>query len=112
MVGVTFEGRQQVVRSIQANDRLLLRRDPANRYDRNAIRVETLNGVQVGFLAKDLAAQLASRFDQLGAPVNAIVIAHLGGDNPDYSHGLKIRFQLPAQSNTAAKAMPNLEDEL
>ncbi|MFZ2878985.1 MAG: HIRAN domain-containing protein [Phototrophicaceae bacterium] len=112
VVGVTFEGRQQVVQRIQVNDRLLLRREPQNRFDNNAIRVDTLDGLQVGFLAKDLCAQLAMRFDRLGIPVNATVTAHLGGDSPGYSHGLKIRFQLPAQSNTVAKSMPELEDEL
>jgi hypothetical protein len=52
---------------------LTLRRDPANDYDPNAIAVDAATGEQLGFVPRELAAQLAPRLDA-GEPWAAIVL--------------------------------------
>ena len=44
VVGVTFDGRQAVVAKLTMGEEVVLRGELTNPYDRNAIRVERLNG--------------------------------------------------------------------
>ncbi len=66
VVGVTFEGRQEVVAKLKMGEQIVLRREPSNPYDTNAIRVERLDEEQIGFLNRHLAQELAPRFDTHG----------------------------------------------
>jgi hypothetical protein len=50
VAGVTFKGRQRVVSRCSVGERLVLVRDPTNRFDKGAIKVMRLNGEQLGFL--------------------------------------------------------------
>jgi hypothetical protein len=48
----------------QPGTALTLRRDPANEHDPNAIAVHLANGEQLGFVPRDIAAQLAEDVDR------------------------------------------------
>jgi HIRAN domain len=50
IAGVTFEGRQRIVARCSVSERLLLVRNPTDRYDKGAIKVMRLNGEQLGFI--------------------------------------------------------------
>ncbi|XP_021108552.1 helicase-like transcription factor isoform X2 [Heterocephalus glaber] len=50
-----------------------LQREPNNTYDKNAIKVNNVNGNQVGYLKKDLAAALAYIMDNKLAQVEGVV---------------------------------------
>ena len=52
---------------------LVLRRDPDNEHDPNAIAVESADGAQVGWVPRELAAELAPALDG-GAEWSAIVL--------------------------------------
>ena len=52
-VGVTFEGRQRVIRTLQEGDPLRFVAEPDNSYDRFAVRIETSDGKQVGYISKE-----------------------------------------------------------
>jgi len=39
-------------------------REPSNQYDRNAIRVLNINGIQVGHIPRNVAVKLAPLLDQ------------------------------------------------
>lgn len=52
---------------------LVLRRDPTNPHDPNAIAVDTEEGGQVGWVPRDLAIDLAPQLD-CGSPHRAIVL--------------------------------------
>src|SRR5579872_3550798 len=54
VVGVTFEGRQDIAAGLEAGAALELRRDGANLYDPNAIAVYS-GALQIGYLKRDLA---------------------------------------------------------
>src|SRR5271165_3595669 len=55
VAGVTFEGRQRVVARCSVGERLVLVRDPGNRFDKGAIKVMRLNGEQLGFVPADVS---------------------------------------------------------
>ena len=52
---------------------LILRRDPANAHDPNAVAVETAAGEQVGWVPRDLAVDVAAGLDA-GEPWSALVL--------------------------------------
>ncbi len=78
VVGVTFEGRQAIVSTLQAGQELVVSRDADNPYDSNAIALSTLTGAQVGFLRRQISAVLAPNLDE-GIRYLAHVSAVTGG---------------------------------
>ncbi|MDQ7843078.1 MAG: single-stranded-DNA-specific exonuclease RecJ [Armatimonadota bacterium] len=78
VVGVTYEGRQEVVRMLRPGDALRLRREPANPVDPHAIGVLTDDGRQVGYLSARVAARVAPSMDA-GARYTATVTQVTGG---------------------------------
>lgn len=54
-----------------------LQREPNNPYDKNAIKVNNVNGNQVGHLKRDLAAALAYIMDNKLAQVEGYVLLEL-----------------------------------
>ncbi|CAL5219776.1 g1679 [Coccomyxa viridis] len=57
IAGVTFEGRQEVVQKLQADEAVMLEKDPKNEFDPHAIRVRRLSGEDLGFVPKDLTVR-------------------------------------------------------
>jgi hypothetical protein len=103
IVGVTFEGRQKVVAQLSIKEQVWLRREPHNPHDGNAIRVERQNGQQIGYIGREIAAVLASHFDNYGEPVPAVVTALVGEDSPYSNRGVRIAFNVP-------KPLPPVDD--
>jgi hypothetical protein len=97
VVGVTFEGRQEVVARLRRGDRVWLDREPDNPYDRNAITVCRENGEQIGYLNRHLAASLNPYFQAYGYPVKGRVTLLTGGSYNGYSLGCLVSFKLPKQ---------------
>lgn len=64
VVGISYEGRQRFIEKIKQGDALDLVRDPNNKYDRNAIKILTKSRLQLGFVRKELAQQLADAMDR------------------------------------------------
>lgn len=95
VVGVTFEGRQQVVAQLSTGEPVWLTREPQNPYDANAIRVQRANGQQIGYINRALAAKLAPCFDRYGAAVPANVLNVTGGHDAFSNRGVDIGFQVP-----------------
>jgi len=95
VVGVTFEGRQAVLAKLRVGEKIWLRREPGNAYDRNAIRVERDNGEQIGYLDRYLARRLAYPLDEVGGLTPGCVSLVLGGYAPYASLGVRIQFSLP-----------------
>jgi hypothetical protein len=48
VVGVTYSGRQAIVAKLKVGETVILRREPSNFYDCNAIMVLRTNGEQIG----------------------------------------------------------------
>ena len=62
IVGVTFEGRQDLILGLQPGQELDLVRQPDNAFDLNAIAVH-FGRLQLGFLKKGIAARIAPNID-------------------------------------------------
>ncbi|HEY0380878.1 MAG TPA: DEAD/DEAH box helicase, partial [Candidatus Elarobacter sp.] len=77
VVGVSFEGRQDVVAGVREGAALELRRHGDNAYDSNAIGV-WYGALQLGFLKRPIAARIAPNIDA-GERYTAAVTAVTGG---------------------------------
>lgn len=80
LAGVTFEGRQSLLKNLYAGQELVLRRMPNHPYDSNAIAVYDSNSMQqVGFIRKYVAANLAPIMDRDDRIVRCTVEEVTGG---------------------------------
>ena len=90
VVGVTFEGRQAVVSTLEAGQELLVIREADNPVDANAIALQTLTGEQVGFLRRQIAAVLAPNLDE-GVRYQAHVsMVTGGGEGRSYGANIEV----------------------
>ncbi|XP_065496614.1 helicase-like transcription factor isoform X2 [Caloenas nicobarica] len=71
---------------VNNNEMVALQRDPNNPYDKNAVKVNNVNGDQVGHIKKELAAALAGIMDNKLALVEGVV-----------PYGAKNVFTMPVQ---------------
>jgi HIRAN domain len=90
VVGVAGAGRHhaEAIESdaVAPGSPLELRRDPENEHDPNAIAVHA-GGAQVGWVPRDVAAELASELDE-GRPWSALVLREQRRSPRDPRHGL------------------------
>ena len=95
VVGVTYEGRQRLIsrlnnnEELEENTELVLKREPDNPYDANAVAVLTLDGQKLGHLAREIA-QNVSRSMAAGRRYRAYVSSVTGGD-AGMAYGINIR---------------------
>ncbi|XP_071609062.1 helicase-like transcription factor isoform X3 [Heliangelus exortis] len=71
---------------VNNNEMVALQREPSNPYDKNAVKVNNVNGDQVGHIKKELAAALAGIMDNNLASVEGVV-----------PHGAKNAFTMPVE---------------
>jgi single-stranded-DNA-specific exonuclease len=112
VVGVTFEGRQDVAGGMREDDALDLRRDPANKFDANAIGV-WYGDLQVGFLKKEIARRLAPHFDA-GERYRAKVGSVTGGGTRSFGINILVTRDRPEREivRTSAAGAATREDVL
>lgn len=79
LAGVTFEGRQATLSSLEPGTPLRLARQPENPHDSNAVALFDPHGAQVGFFNRRLAAALAPVLDA-GVEYDVEVSDVTGGD--------------------------------
>lgn len=90
-VGVSFEGRQDVVKNLQEGDAVTLRREENNPHDPNAIALY-YKAQQIGYLKKELAQHLAPIIDQ-GTLYQAVISQVTGGDCKNYGVNILVKKQ-------------------
>lgn len=79
---------------------VLLRREPSNPYDRNAIRVDNVQGAQIGHIPRDVASRLAKYIDEHSLLIEAQITGELGAyDCP---------IELKLYGTNDAAMLPNL----
>ncbi|XP_057277832.1 helicase-like transcription factor isoform X1 [Pezoporus wallicus] len=71
---------------VNNNEMVALQREPNNPYDKNAVKVNNVNGDQVGHIKKELAAALAGIMDNRLALIEGVV-----------PYGAKNAFTMPVQ---------------
>ena len=109
-MGVTFEGRQEVVSGLVEGQELALARDPGNPADANAIAIRTRAGAQVGYLRRQISALLAPRMDA-GVGYSARVLGVTGGGQ-GRSFGVNIQVSCDdAAATDSAQALAQARAE-
>lgn len=88
IMGVSFEGRQDVVAGLTPGLDLELQRQPANPVDANAIAVY-YGTLQLGFLRKQIAKHLAPLID--GGTIYRARIEHVTGGTSGKNFGVNVR---------------------
>ncbi|RDW78757.1 DEAD/DEAH box helicase [Aspergillus mulundensis] len=73
IVGVRYYRGQATI-----GEHVVLKREPRNQYDRNAIRVDNVMGAQVGHIPRTMAAKLASYLDNRLLVVEGILTGVIG----------------------------------
>ena len=104
VVGVSFEGRQDVVAGLAPGAALELRRQADNPYDANAIGVWH-GALQLGFLKRPIAARVAPNVDA-GERYTAHVTAITGGGARSWG----INVYVTREREAAAHARPSRSD--
>ncbi len=95
VVGVAYEGRQSVVKNLQPNDAVVLKREPYNPYDCNAIKVIDQEDKQIGYIDRNLAAILAHQLDRLKDDIRGSVVNSNPNSYPIGTLGVIIQFDVP-----------------
>ena len=101
IVGVSFEGRQELIKTLKEDDILELRREPGNQYDKNAIAVLKEVGEwyathvkqykQLGYISRELAVDLAEAIDR-GMEYGCKISSVTGGqDGRNFGINIEIR---------------------
>lgn len=108
LVGVTFEGRQEVIKVLTGNERLAVRREADNKYDKNAVAVDVQFGeawVPIGYIAKDKNANIAKALDAGNEVLIGIASLTGGGDK---SYGVNVAVEY-VKAKAGAKATKEAE---
>ena len=99
------ERRQSIIKELEAGERVTLIREPDNRYDPNAIRVDSGLG-QIGYIPAETALNnLASEMDR-GCEVTAIISEITGGEPGKPTRGVNVEISVvrpvPREKENAA----------
>jgi len=106
LVGVTFEGRQDVIKQLKGNEELRFRREPENAYDANAVAVDVLvytgdipnqssleEWIPIGYIARDKNSDLAKLLtDGKHATIKMSEITG-GGEASSYGVNVYIEYE-------------------
>ena len=82
---------------------LVLRRDPGNEHDPHAIAVDLPDGTQLGWVPRELAAELAPLIDS-GAPWSAVVLREQRGSPRDPRTGVTMLLAAAARVTLVPRA--------
>lgn len=108
LVGVTFEGRQEVIATLVGKEKLRLRREADNQYDKNAVAVDVCKKrkwLPIGYIAKDKNTDLANTLDA-GGKVNISLSSLTGGDGKSFGVNVQLTYvkQEPVAEPVAEEA--------
>ena len=79
-------------------EHVLIKREPGNQYDENAIRIDTVQRTQIGHLPRQIAAKLASYVDDGSLFLSGRIAGHKG------EYDCPVEVELYGPSDPAAKA--------
>lgn len=89
-VGVTFDNRQKFIEQLVLGQYLVLKREPQNLYDPNAIKIMTAKGDSLGYIPKEKAYVLAPVLDS-GIYLYGEVLRIVGGNGLNYGFTFLIK---------------------
>lgn len=113
IVGVTFNGVQNILPTLRSGMKLVFVRERHNAYDKNAIAVYC-SGRKIGHLSADLAADIAPLMDS-GVPVRGEILNVTGGGIKNYGCNInvevyKLKDSTPTIPPPSKAQLPRLSD--
>lgn len=124
LVGVTFEGRQDIIKTLKGDELLRVRREPDNQYDPGAVAVDvfidrgeylgdTLNEWRpIGYIAKDKNKDIANTLDA-GNDVEISLSSLTGGDDKSYGVNVYLEYEkVTAPKKVKKPVAKEVEQEL
>lgn len=94
LVGVSFEGRQEIIAKLKGDEVLRFRREPENLYDSNATAVDvSLDGEwqAIGYIAKDNNSELSMVLDK--GKSATIKLSEITGDGENKHFGVNVYIE-------------------
>lgn len=108
LVGVTFDDRQSVIPTLEDGEELVVERESHNPVDPNAIRILTQDGRMVGYIRREIAAEIAPLIDA-GTVYRCIITAITGGD--DRTYGVNIMMLKGSREDKPAAARQSCDED-
>lgn len=96
IVGVTFEGRQEVIASLRGKEPLRVRREADNEYDKKAVAVDVYKNdewLPIGYIAKDKNEDISKALDA-GESVYISLSDITGGGDKSYGVNISLEYKL------------------
>ena len=98
VAGIMYDGRHAIVPRLALREQLRLRRQPGNPADSNAIMIERRDGARLGFVPRELAAQIATHMDSTGQHDGLeATVTDLSSDAVGANFLVRICFQVPKE---------------
>ncbi|WP_418792255.1 single-stranded-DNA-specific exonuclease RecJ [Phosphitispora sp. TUW77] len=111
VAGVTFGDRQEKAACLSEGQQMNLVREPDNKHDANAIKIETFTGIQVGYLNARLARHFAPLLDS-GEKYNSYVTQVTGGKDRNYGINIIIQKSKEAGGELQQKEFDHKRENL
>lgn len=89
VAGVTFEGRQDIIKDLKNGTDIVFEREPDNKYDPNAVKV-LAEGKHIGFLPR--GSWVSKEMDK-GVKFKAC-ISQITGGGVGMSYGVNVDFEI------------------
>ena len=112
LVGVTFEGRQEVIKVLNGNELIRVRREADNKFDKNAVAVDVQFGedwAPIGYIAKDKNSDIAAALDA-GQEVFIGIASLTGGGEKSYGVNTEIEYTKVKAAKTVEATEPATEN--
>lgn len=94
LVGVTFEGRQDIIKMLQGDEYLRVRREADNQYDPKAVAVDVLIAEEwqpIGYIAKDKNTDISESIDA-GNDVFIKIASITGGGTKSFGVNIELEY--------------------
>ncbi len=96
VAGISYGNRIQNLRTLKEGDAVFLIREPQNPHDPNAVKVLSLEYLEIGYVPRDIAVSISKILDDLGGEQKATVSRITGSLDKRSKLDLTISFTLPA----------------
>ena len=91
-VGVTFGDRQREISKLKIGQSLRFVPEPTNPYDVNAVKIETLDGIQVGYVSKDQNKDISYNI-RMNKVKYIVKVSNVTGGGFETAYGLNIEVE-------------------
>lgn len=92
LAGVSFDNRQDLIKTLVPGDTLILKAEPDNEWDSNAVAVYNISNEQLGYIKKDTAAKINA--DVRVGHVKCTVSEVTGGVDGKENYGVNILIEV------------------